>query len=32
VLRASREVFHPWYAHPMRLLLLLIAAGVTGSW
>jgi Peptidase family M28 len=32
LLRASREVFHPWYAHPMRLLFLLVIAGVAGGW
>jgi hypothetical protein len=31
-LRASREVFHPWYAHPDRLFALIIAAGVCGWW
>jgi hypothetical protein len=32
LLRASREVFHPWYAHPVRFLLFLIAAGVAAPW
>jgi hypothetical protein len=32
LLRASREVFHPWYAHPTRFLLFLIAAGLTVPW
>jgi hypothetical protein len=32
LLRASREVFHPWYAHPTRFLLFLIAAGITVPW
>ena len=26
-LRAVRDVYHPWYAHPIRLLLLLATAG-----
>lgn len=32
LLRQSREVFHPWYAHPTRFLIFLIAAGLTVSW
>jgi hypothetical protein len=32
LLRATREVFHPWYAHPTRFLLFLIAAGITVPW
>jgi hypothetical protein len=32
LLRASREVFHPWYAYPTRFLLFLIAAGITVPW
>ena len=32
LLRATREVFHPWYAHPTRFLLFLIAAGLTVPW
>lgn len=32
LLRASREVFHPWYAKPQWLLLLLIAAGAAAPW
>lgn len=32
LLRASREVFHPWYAQPLWLLLLLIAAGAAAPW
>ena len=28
-LRAAREVYHPWYARPGRLFLLLIAVGLT---
>ena len=31
-LRASREVYHPWYAHPGRMFLLLIAVGITTGW
>ncbi len=31
-LRAAREVFHPWYARPGRLFLLLIAVGLTVAW
>lgn len=32
LLRAVREVYHPWYAHPNRLLLLLVAAGIGAPW
>ncbi len=31
-LRAAREVYHPWYAHPDRLFLLLIAVAITIGW
>ena len=31
-LRASREVYHPWYARPDRLFLLLVVVGVTVGW
>ncbi|MGH9311982.1 MAG: hypothetical protein ACRD1S_02175, partial [Vicinamibacterales bacterium] len=31
-LRASREAYHPWYAHPGRLFLLLAAAGGACGW
>src|SRR5262245_24656084 len=31
-LRAAREVYHPWYAHPDRLSLMLVAVGVTTGW
>jgi hypothetical protein len=31
-LRAAREVYHPWYAHPDRLFLLLLAVGTTIAW
>jgi hypothetical protein len=30
-LRAVREVYHPWYAHPERLLVLLAAIGGAGG-
>lgn len=32
LLRMAREVHHPWYAHPDRLLALLVAMGVTAGW
>jgi len=31
-LRASREVYHPWYAHPDRFFALLVVAGLVGAW
>ena len=31
-LRAAREVYHPWYAHPGRLMFLLLAVGVAVGW
>ena len=31
-LRASREVYHPWYAHPERLLVLLVIVGAAVTW
>jgi hypothetical protein len=31
-LRGSRETYHPWYAHPERLLLYLAAAGAIVGW
>jgi peptidase M28-like protein len=31
-LRAAREVYHPWYAHPDRLFLLLLAVVLTVAW
>ena len=31
-LRAAREVYHPWYAHPDRLFLLLVAVGLSAGW
>ena len=32
VLRGTREVYHPWYAHPGRLFLLLALAATTSGW
>jgi hypothetical protein len=32
LLRNAREVYHPWYAHPGRLFVLLAAAGTTAGW
>jgi hypothetical protein len=32
LLRHGRQVFHPWYAHPDRFLLLLITSGITVWW
>ncbi len=31
-LRLAREVYHPWYARPGRLFLLLLAVGITVAW
>lgn len=31
-LRASREVYHPWYGHPGRLMLLLVITGLSAGW
>jgi hypothetical protein len=31
-LRAARAVYHPWYAHPGRLILLLLALGALAGW
>ena len=31
-LRAGREVYHPWYAHPDRLFLLLVTVALTAGW
>lgn len=31
-LRESRTVYHPWYAHPDRLFLLLLFAGALAAW
>jgi hypothetical protein len=32
LLRAARESYHPWYAHPGRLLALLLTAGTAAGW
>jgi len=32
LLRASRSVYHPWYARPGRMFFLMIALGVLGGW
>ena len=32
LLRASREFYHPWYAHPDRLVALLVAVGAAAGW
>ena len=32
LLRFAREVYHPWYARPGRLLLLLIVSGIAVGW
>ncbi|HET7695022.1 MAG TPA: M28 family peptidase, partial [Vicinamibacterales bacterium] len=31
-LRYAREVYHPWYAHPDRLFLMLLAIGTLAGW
>ena len=31
-LRAAREVYHPWYARPDRLFLMLVAVGAATAW
>jgi hypothetical protein len=31
-LRHAREVYHPWYAHPERLFLMLLAIGTLVGW
>lgn len=31
-LRAARQVYHPWYAHPNRLFLLLTVTGIAAGW
>jgi hypothetical protein len=31
-LRLSRTVYHPWYAHPERLFLMLLAIGTLAGW
>jgi hypothetical protein len=32
LVRAAREVYHPWYARPGRLFLLLLATGAASAW
>ena len=32
LLRAVREVYHPWYARPGRFALMTVLAGVTAAW
>ena len=32
LVRAAREVYHPWYARPDRLFLLLVATGAAVGW
>ncbi len=32
LLRAGRAVYHPWYAHPGRMMLWMLAAGSTAGW
>jgi hypothetical protein len=31
-LRAAREVYHPWYAHPDRFFALLLGCGIAAAW
>jgi hypothetical protein len=31
-LRLSRAVYHPWYAHPERMFVMLLALGVLAGW
>jgi hypothetical protein len=31
-LRAAREAYHPWYAHPDRFFALLLGCGVAAAW
>jgi len=31
-LREAREVYHPWYAHPARFFLFLVATGILAGW
>lgn len=31
-LRAARAVYHPWYAHPVRMFLFLIVLGTIAGW
>jgi len=32
LLRSARTVYHPWYAHPERMFVLLLALGVLAGW
>jgi hypothetical protein len=32
ILRTAREVYHPWYAHPDRFFLMLVAVGGFAGW
>ena len=32
LLRAARTVYHPWYAHPERMFLMLLALGILAGW
>jgi hypothetical protein len=32
LLRATREAYHPWYAHPDRFFVFLALAGIFGTW
>ena len=32
LLRASRTVYHPWYARPERMFLMLLALGILAGW
>ncbi|MGB2717542.1 MAG: M28 family peptidase [Vicinamibacterales bacterium] len=32
LLRAAREAYHPWYAHPGRLVTLLVVTGTAAGW
>jgi hypothetical protein len=32
LLRSAREVYHPWYAHPGRLIALLVVTGTAAGW
>ena len=32
LLRAAREVYHPWYAHPGRLIALMVVTGTAAGW
>ncbi len=32
LLRVAREVYHPWYAHPGRLMALLVVTGTAAGW